>query len=119
MRITRIWLRGAAAADGCGGLSGSRCPRSIRADLPLKPRGVYLITGGLGGIGLTLAHWFAANTSARLMLTARTPLPPRENGPNGWPNTESRSDRDDHQKHQRNRGERRRGPYGRGRCWQI
>ena len=48
------------------------------AQLPLKPRGVYLITGGLGGIGLTLAHWFAANTSARLVLTARTPLPPRE-----------------------------------------
>ena len=44
------------------------------AELPLKPRGVYLITGGLGGIGLTLAHWFAANTSARLALTARTPL---------------------------------------------
>ena len=42
------------------------------AQLPLKPRGVYLITGGLGGIGLTLAHWFAANTSARLVLTART-----------------------------------------------
>ena len=48
------------------------------AHLPLKSRGVYLITGGLGGIGLTLAHWFAANASARLMLTARTPLPPRE-----------------------------------------
>ena len=47
-------------------------------DLPLKPRGVYLITGGLGGIGLTLAHWLAANTAARLMLTARTPLPPPE-----------------------------------------
>jgi NAD(P)-dependent dehydrogenase (short-subunit alcohol dehydrogenase family) len=48
------------------------------AQLPLKPRGVYLITGGLGGIGLTLAHWFAVNASARLMLTARSPLPPRE-----------------------------------------
>ena len=29
------------------------------AQLPLKPRGVYLITGGLGGIGLTVAHWLA------------------------------------------------------------
>ena len=26
----------------------------------------------------TVAHWFAANASARLVLTARTPLPPRE-----------------------------------------
>src|SRR5262249_31266164 len=34
--------------------------------------------GGLGGLGLTLGHWLAANTSARLILTARTPLPPRE-----------------------------------------
>ena len=53
-------------------------PSVDSAQLPLKPRGVYLITGGLGGIGLTLAHWFAANVSARLMLTARSPLPPRE-----------------------------------------
>jgi NAD(P)-dependent dehydrogenase (short-subunit alcohol dehydrogenase family) len=39
---------------------------------------VYVITGGLGGIGLTLARWLATQTSARLLLTARTPLPPRE-----------------------------------------
>ena len=44
----------------------------------VKRGGVYLITGGLGGIGLTLAQWFAANTSVQLVLTARTPIPPRE-----------------------------------------
>ena len=48
--------------------------------LPLKERGVYLITGGLGGIGLKLARWLAGTTSARLLLTARRALPPRE----GW-----------------------------------
>ena len=48
------------------------------SQLPLKRRGVYLITGGLGGIGLTVARWLVANASARLVLTARTPLPPRE-----------------------------------------
>jgi NAD(P)-dependent dehydrogenase (short-subunit alcohol dehydrogenase family)/acyl carrier protein len=48
------------------------------SELPLKTGGVYLITGGLGGLGLTLAHWLAAQASARLVLTARTPLPPRE-----------------------------------------
>ena len=53
-------------------------PPADPTELPVKPRGVYLITGGLGGIGLTLAHWFAANTSARLALTARTPFAPRE-----------------------------------------
>ena len=45
---------------------------------PLRQAGVYLITGGLGGIGLTLAHWLASQVSARLVLTARTPLPERE-----------------------------------------
>ena len=46
--------------------------------LPLEPRGVYLVTGGLGGIGLALARWLATRASARLLLTSRTPLPPRE-----------------------------------------
>lgn len=44
----------------------------------LRPRGVYLITGGLGGIGLTLARELAATVQARLVLTARSPLPPPE-----------------------------------------
>jgi phthiocerol/phenolphthiocerol synthesis type-I polyketide synthase E len=48
------------------------------ATLPLKPGGIYLITGGLGGIGLTLARWFAANTRSRLILTARTAMPSRD-----------------------------------------
>ena len=46
--------------------------------LPLKQRGVYLITGGLGGIGLKLAGWLAGTVAARLLLTARRQLPPRE-----------------------------------------
>lgn len=40
----------------------------------LKRHGVYLITGGLGGIGLTLARYLAENFAARLVLTGRTPL---------------------------------------------
>jgi phthiocerol/phenolphthiocerol synthesis type-I polyketide synthase E len=46
--------------------------------LPLKPGGSYLITGGLGGIGLELAAWLAKTASARLLLTSRRSLPPRE-----------------------------------------
>ncbi len=46
--------------------------------LSLKQNGVYLITGGLGGIGLTLARSFAAKTSVRLVLTARTTVPQRQ-----------------------------------------
>jgi acyl transferase domain-containing protein len=45
---------------------------------PVRERGVYLITGGLGGIGLVLAEHLAQAYKARLVLTARSPLPPRE-----------------------------------------
>ncbi|MEM7584082.1 MAG: SDR family oxidoreductase, partial [Acidobacteriota bacterium] len=43
-----------------------------------RARGVYLITGGLGGIGLHLAEHLSRSYQARLILTRRTPLPPRE-----------------------------------------
>ncbi len=42
------------------------------AELPLKSRGVYLITGGLGGLGLALSRFLAERVSARLLLTARS-----------------------------------------------
>jgi phthiocerol/phenolphthiocerol synthesis type-I polyketide synthase E len=45
---------------------------------PVKQNGVYLITGGLGGLGLELAGWLARTVRARLVLTSRTPLPARE-----------------------------------------
>jgi polyketide synthase PksJ len=44
----------------------------------LKPGGVYLVTGGLGGIGLVLAEYLAKTVKAKLVLTGRTPLPDRE-----------------------------------------
>jgi len=44
----------------------------------LKPGGVYVITGGLGGIGLALADHLARAVAARLVLVSRTPLPPRD-----------------------------------------
>ncbi|MFI5178624.1 MAG: SDR family oxidoreductase [Vicinamibacterales bacterium] len=43
-----------------------------------RDRGVYVITGGLGRIGLTLADRLARDAHARLVLTATSPLPPRE-----------------------------------------
>jgi len=46
-------------------------------DLPVKSGGVYLITGGLGGIGLALARRLAQWRSVRLLLTGRTALPKR------------------------------------------
>jgi len=45
---------------------------------PLRPNGVYLITGGLGGIGLALAEYLARTVQAKLVLTGRSGLQPRE-----------------------------------------
>jgi acyl transferase domain-containing protein/acyl carrier protein len=45
--------------------------------LALRANGVYLITGGLGGIGLVLARHFAEHAQARLVLTTRSPFPQR------------------------------------------
>ncbi|MFC2145979.1 SDR family NAD(P)-dependent oxidoreductase [Acidobacteriota bacterium] len=41
----------------------------------LKPEGVYLITGGLGGIGLVLAEHLAHQVHAKLVLTGRSTFP--------------------------------------------
>jgi acyl transferase domain-containing protein len=43
-----------------------------------KDGGVYLITGGLGSVGLTLAHHLATTRKAKLVLTGRSGLPPRK-----------------------------------------
>jgi thioesterase domain-containing protein/NAD(P)-dependent dehydrogenase (short-subunit alcohol dehydrogenase family)/aryl carrier-like protein len=42
-----------------------------------KADGVYLITGGLGGIGLTMAENLARQAAVKLVLTSRSGLPPR------------------------------------------
>ena len=43
----------------------------------LANRGIYLVTGGLGGIGFALARYLADRVSARLVLVARRRLPER------------------------------------------
>jgi len=43
----------------------------------VRHRGVYLITGGLGGVGLELAEGLARAAAARLILLGRSPFPPR------------------------------------------
>jgi acyl transferase domain-containing protein len=44
----------------------------------LRARGVYVITGGLGEIGLHIAKYLAATVQARVVLTGRSALPPRD-----------------------------------------
>jgi len=51
--------------------AGQKGPR-----LSLQNGGTYLITGGLGGVGLVLAQHLARTVQARIVLTSRTPLPP-------------------------------------------
>ncbi|MFI2620663.1 type I polyketide synthase, partial [Streptomyces sp. NPDC018584] len=46
-------------------LSGGRPPVDVRSD------GTYLITGGLGGLGLELAQWLARQGARSLILTGR------------------------------------------------
>ncbi|MCC6812277.1 MAG: amino acid adenylation domain-containing protein, partial [Deltaproteobacteria bacterium] len=43
----------------------------------LRAGGTYLITGGLGGIGLTFAGYLARTCKAKLVLVGRTGLPPK------------------------------------------
>lgn len=53
-----------------------------REDTPrLKQDGVYLITGGLGGVGLVLAKHLAQRVHARLVLVGKSAIPAREEWP--------------------------------------
>ncbi len=67
-------------------------PVHLAADIPtkhLRQDGVYLITGGLGGIGLAMAEYLAQTINARLVLVGRSPLPPCED----WPKMLAEHDR--------------------------
>ncbi|MBC7910628.1 MAG: SDR family NAD(P)-dependent oxidoreductase [Pyrinomonadaceae bacterium] len=60
-------------------------PRLVRAQLELpaartslRRDGAYLITGGLGGLGLKCARWMAERGAGHIVLLGRNPLPERE-----------------------------------------
>nr|WP_139488192.1 SDR family NAD(P)-dependent oxidoreductase [Brevibacillus dissolubilis] len=42
--------------------------------VPLRPKGVYLITGGAGGLGLIFARYLAEKAQANIVLTGRSQL---------------------------------------------
>jgi phthiocerol/phenolphthiocerol synthesis type-I polyketide synthase E len=50
----------------------------LPAALPLRPRGVYVVTGGLGQLGAVVAWTLASVCKARLVLVGRTPMLARE-----------------------------------------
>jgi acyl-CoA synthetase (AMP-forming)/AMP-acid ligase II len=45
--------------------------------IPFKPGGMYLLSGGLGGIGVEIAKYLLEKYQARLLLVGRTSLPDR------------------------------------------
>jgi phthiocerol/phenolphthiocerol synthesis type-I polyketide synthase A len=49
----------------------------VREPLRCRPDAAYLITGGMGALGLLIAGWLADRGARRLILAGRTPLPPR------------------------------------------
>jgi amino acid adenylation domain-containing protein len=50
----------------------------LKDDVKLRKNGVYLVTGGLGKIGLMLSELLARRAGARLVLTGRSPFPPKD-----------------------------------------
>jgi acyl transferase domain-containing protein/acyl carrier protein len=57
-----------------------RVPAAADPAAALREGGVYILTGGQGGIGITLAEDMARRTRVCLVLLARSALPPRD----GW-----------------------------------
>ncbi|MEW2443715.1 type I polyketide synthase [Micromonospora marina] len=81
-RGSHWWARGFDAVD----------LDPVPATRRLRDHGVYLITGGLGGIGLALAEHLARSVRAPAIgLLGRTPVPPEET----WPRWLAEHDADD------------------------
>ncbi|MFO0946586.1 MAG: SDR family oxidoreductase [Planctomycetota bacterium] len=61
----------------------------------LRDQGVYLITGGLGGIGLSIAQWLARGYRAKVALVQRNTFPSRSDWPSilASPSTDERTRR--------------------------
>jgi 6-methylsalicylic acid synthase len=52
-----------------------------RPPLRCRPDGTYLITGGLGSLGVEIGRWLVGRGARRLVLAGRSPLPPRGRWP--------------------------------------
>jgi acyl transferase domain-containing protein len=69
---------GMPTPEAAAGLGRPEYGSTLGKPETLRERGVYLITGGLGGLGLTVADYLARTCHARLALLGRTPLPARD-----------------------------------------
>ncbi len=71
-------VRPAAYRDGIRYEQDFQAIHSSGTAVAIKEQGVYLITGGLGGMGIEFAKDLAAQKRVKLALIGRTGLPPRE-----------------------------------------
>ena len=71
LRRRRAWRLDFERIDADAACMPTRAPRE---------RGIYLITGGLGKVGLVFARYLAATCRARLVLVGRSAMP----APDGW-----------------------------------
>ncbi|MDX1996935.1 MAG: SDR family NAD(P)-dependent oxidoreductase [Thermoanaerobaculia bacterium] len=60
------------------GLEPTRLGEVDPVRLKVRDGGTYVITGGMGGFGLTFAEWLCRDHGANVVLLGRSPLPPRE-----------------------------------------
>ncbi|MES9511418.1 acyltransferase domain-containing protein [Streptomyces sp. NPDC000609] len=60
---------------------GGRDVGGERDALQCRPDGTYLVTGGLGVLGLLTAEWLVGRGARRILLAGRRPLPPRAEWP--------------------------------------
>ena len=67
LRGPHRWVRGYEPLPAASGTPIQR----------FRQGGVYLVTGGLGGVGLAVARHLAASWQARLVLLGRSPVPAR------------------------------------------
>ncbi len=81
-----IWreIENFGSEDGVVYRNGRRfVPRIVRSQAPpsteltLRRDGSYLITGGLGGLGLQIANWMAARGAGEILLLSRREFPAR------------------------------------------
>jgi acyl transferase domain-containing protein len=71
------WIQQYEPAPFEPALKGGIKPSKNEQQIALKTGGSYLITGGLGGVGLVFAEHLARRTKGQIILTSRSPLPPR------------------------------------------
>ncbi len=65
--------------------------KAANSPMKIKQKGVYLVTGGLGGIGLVLAEYLAREVKAKLVLVGRSEFPEVEQWEQ-WINTHHKND---------------------------